>query len=51
MYRAQLKCGPALLSTTQAGSGRNFSQPRARLLVELCINQLGILTRRERGEK
>ena len=25
-----------LLSITQAGSGRNFSQPRARLLVMLC---------------
>ena len=33
--RAPLKGGPVLLSTTQAGPGRNFTQPRACLLVEL----------------
>ena len=36
-YRAPLKGGPVLLSTTQAGPGRNFSQPRAHLIVEPCM--------------
>ena len=35
-YRALLKGGPVLLSTTQAGPGRNFLQLGARLLVEPC---------------
>ena len=35
-YRAPLKGGPVLLSTTQAGPGWNFSQPKARLLGEPC---------------
>ena len=35
-YRAPLKGGPVLLSTTQAGPGRNFSQPSSRLKVEPC---------------
>ena len=34
MYRAPLQGWTVLLSTTQAGPGWNFSQPRARLLVE-----------------
>ena len=37
-YRAPLKGGPFLLSTTQAAPGRNFSQPRAHLLVEPCTS-------------
>ena len=35
-YRDALKGGPVLLSNSQAGPGRNFSQPRVRLLVHLC---------------
>ena len=34
------KSGPGLLSTTQAGPGRNFSQRRACLLVELCTRKM-----------
>ena len=30
---------PVLLSNSQARPGRNFSQPRARLLAHLCINK------------
>ena len=36
MYINALKGGPVLLSNSQAGQGRNFSQPRAHLLVHLC---------------
>ena len=35
-YRYPLKGGPVLLSISQAEPGRNFSQPRARLLVDPC---------------
>ena len=34
--RDGLKGGPVLLSNSQVGPGRNFSQPRARLLARLC---------------
>ena len=30
------KCGPGLLSNSQAVPGRNLSQPRAHLLVKFC---------------
>ena len=33
LYRDGLKGGPVLLSNSQAGEGRNFTQPRAHLLV------------------
>ena len=36
IYRDGLKGGPVLLSTSPAGSGRNFSQPRAHLLFHPC---------------
>ena len=36
LYRDGLKGGPVLLGNNQAGPGRNFSQPRAQLLVHLC---------------
>ena len=36
MYINALKGGPVLLSNSQAGLGRNFSQPRAHLLVNTC---------------
>ena len=35
-YRDPLKGGPVLLSNSQEGPGRNFSQPRDHLLVEPC---------------
>ena len=35
-YRDALKGGPVLLSNSQAGPGRNFSQPRDHLLVNPC---------------
>ena len=36
LYRYGLKGRPVLLSNSQAGPNRNFSQPRAHLLVHLC---------------
>ena len=47
IYRDLLKCGPVLLSNSQAGTGRNFSQPRARLLAHLCVDQ----RQRKRGRE
>ena len=38
MYRDALKVGPVLLSNSQPRPGRNLSQPRAHLLVKLCLN-------------
>ena len=35
-YRDALKGGPVSLSNSQAGQARNFSQPRAHLLVNPC---------------
>ena len=37
LYRDALKGGPVLLCNSQAGSGINFTQPRAHHLVNLCI--------------
>ena len=37
MYIDVLKGGPVLLSNSHAGTGRNFTQPRAHLLVKLCM--------------
>ena len=36
LYRDGLKGGPVFLSNSQARPGRNFSQPRACLIVHLC---------------
>ena len=41
LYRDALKGGPVLLSNSQAEPDRNFSQPRAHLLVNLCTICLG----------
>ena len=35
-YRDGLKGGPVLIPNSQAGTGRNFSEPRAHLLVNPC---------------
>ena len=57
VYRDGLKVEPVLLSNSQAGPGRNFSQPRARLIAHLFILRIvnrptprcGITRRRRRS--
>ena len=44
IYRDGLKGGPVLLSNSRAGPGRNLSQPRAHLIVHLCIQWSHLLT-------
>ena len=45
-YRDGQKGGPVLLSTSQAGPGKNFSQPRAHFLVHLCIHNSNFMRNR-----
>ena len=37
MYRDLLQGGPVLLSNSQAGPGRKFSQPRDHFVAHLCM--------------
>ena len=46
LYRDGLKGGPVLLSYSQAGPGRHFSQPRAHLIVNICAYMLRMDRRR-----
>ena len=41
IYRDGIKGGPVLLSNSQSGPGRDFSQPRAQLLVAWLPLALG----------